>query len=172
MNKKVDLTPSHRIWLAKAMDLAEKSPENGGSPHPSVKVGAIFVGANGRVISKAVNRFARKLDDEKTERYEDNVRSMWVNCAEQMALANAIRLGKKLNGARLYVTLEPCAVCAGLIVESGIKEVIIPSSSRSFYRKLKQKWKKSMDIGYLKLVEAGVKVTFIEMTTPTDPLHQ
>lgn len=163
MPKKTDLMPAHRIWLAKAIALAEKSPDEGGSPHPTVKVGAIFVGKDGKVISKAVNRFAHKLDDHKEERYDDKVRSMWVNCAEQMALAQALRHGKSLVGSRLYVTLEPCAVCAGLLVESGIREVFMPTSSRDFYRKLKQKWKTSMDIGYTKLEEGGIKVTCIDM---------
>ncbi len=163
MPNKIDLTPTHRIWLAKALTLAEKEPENGGSPHPTVKVGAIFVGTDGRVISQAVNRFAHRLNDESVERYDDEVRSMWINCAEQMALAQALRHGKSLVGSRLYVTLEPCAVCAGLLVESGVKEVIMPTSSREFYRKLKQKWKTSMDVGRAKLLEGGVKVTCIDM---------
>lgn len=163
MPKKTDLLPTHRIWLAKAMNLAEKDPDHGGSPHPTVKVGAIFVSSEGKILSKAVNRFARKLDDGQIDRYDDKVRSMWVNCAEQMAIGSALRRNKCLKGSRLYVTLEPCAVCAGLIVESGVKEVIMPTSSRAFYNKLKQKWKTSMDIGYAKLEEAGVKVTCVDM---------
>lgn len=152
-----------RAWLDLAIKTANAAPEKGGSPHPRVKVGAILVDAKGKEIARAVNRFATGVDRRRPERYENNARSLWINCAEQMALAQALRHKADVKGAKMYVTLEPCAVCAGLLVESGIREVVVPLSSRRSYAKLKAKWKKSIEIGTSKLTEAGVKITAVDM---------
>lgn len=160
-----DTTKEHRFWLAKAEAAAHKPPEHGGSPHPSVKVGAVLVGADGKEIASGANRFAHGVDWCRAERYEDGSRSMWFNCAEQMVLASALRQKANIEGARLYVTLEPCTVCAGLIAECGIREVIVPLNALRAYAKLKAKWQKSVEIGLGKLTEAGVKVTTVDMGT-------
>jgi len=153
----------HRAWLAKALAAAAKDPTQGGSPHPTVKVGAVLVGADGREIAQGANRFADGLDWQKPERYEDGARSMWFNCAEQMVIAKALRDKAEIKGARLYVTLEPCAVCAGLVAECGIKEVFLPDQAVCSYPRLKPKWRQSVEIGLGKLLEAGVKVTKIAL---------
>ncbi len=154
----------HRHWLAKALAAARKGPEKGGSPHPTVKVGAVLVGADGKEIAEGANRFAHGLDWTKEERFEDGSRSLWFNCAEQMVIAKALRDKAEIKGARLYVTLEPCAVCAGLIVECGIKEVFLPLEAVDAYPRLKPKWRKSVEIGLGKLLEAGVRVTKVDMS--------
>ncbi len=153
----------HRAWLRRAAALAEASPESGGSPHPKVKIGALLVDAKGREIAAGVNRFPSGVDRRRPERYENGSRSLWINCAEQMALAEAMRKGADLKGAALYVTLEPCAICAGLIAECGVKEVFVPVRSRRRYAALKAKWKHSIDVGQIKLTEAGVRVTAIDV---------
>ena len=152
-----------RDWLLKASDIAKASPEKGGSPHPTVKVGAILVDAKGHEIARAANGFAHGIDRRRPERYENGSRSLWINCAEQMVVAKAVRAQANIKGAKLYVTLEPCAICAGLLVECGIREVVVPLSSRRSYAKLKAKWKKSIEIGTSKLTEAGVTITAVDM---------
>jgi dCMP deaminase len=44
--------------------------------------------------------------------------------AEQNALCQAARYGIALEGATLYCTMEPCRVCAMLIISSGITRVV------------------------------------------------
>ena len=44
--------------------------------------------------------------------------------AEQNVITTAANAGLSLFGARLYVTHSPCAICAKLIINAGIKEVI------------------------------------------------
>lgn len=44
--------------------------------------------------------------------------------AEQNAICQAARHGVALDGATLYCTMEPCRVCAMLIIASGIKRVV------------------------------------------------
>ena len=44
--------------------------------------------------------------------------------AEQNAICQAARHGIPLNGATLYCTMEPCRVCAMLIISVGIVRVV------------------------------------------------
>ncbi|MGI9076850.1 MAG: tRNA adenosine(34) deaminase TadA [Gemmatimonadaceae bacterium] len=68
-----------------------------------IPVGAVVV-RNGEVVASASNRMVRDRDA--------------TAHAELLALrAAAARLGSwRLQGCTLYVTLEPCAMCAGAIV--------------------------------------------------------
>lgn len=75
-----------------------------------VPVGAVIVKDN-KVISKGYNR--REIDN------------ISINHAEIIAIKKAC---KKLNSWRLedckmYVTLEPCSMCAGAIIQSRIKKI-------------------------------------------------
>lgn len=155
----------HRQWLSRAESVAHQPASQGGSPHPSVKVGAILVSAKGREIAAAANRFAQGVDRRRRERYREGSKSLWINCAEQLAIMQALRNRSDVRGATLYVTLEPCAVCAGLIAELGLRHVCAPVGAMRRYAKLKQKWKKSIEIGLTKLAEAGVP--FVSVDTGT-----
>ena len=44
--------------------------------------------------------------------------------AEMNAISQAAYHGIALNGATLYCTLSPCLICARLIINAGIKEVV------------------------------------------------
>ena len=77
-----------------------------------VPVGAVIV-KDGKVIAKAYNQKEYRNDT--------------TNHAEILAIKKA---SKKLNSWRLldcemYVTLEPCSMCAGALIQSRIKKVYI-----------------------------------------------
>jgi len=76
-----------------------------------VPIGAVVV-LNGNVIARAANRTIRDCDP--------------TAHAEMVALrAAAQALGNhRLAGATLYVTLEPCAMCAGAIVQARVERVV------------------------------------------------
>jgi dCMP deaminase len=44
--------------------------------------------------------------------------------AEQNALLQAAMIGIACDGASMYVTCQPCNMCAKMIINAGIKEVI------------------------------------------------
>ena len=44
--------------------------------------------------------------------------------AEMNAISFAAKHGINTNGCTLYVTLSPCIICANLIIQAGIKEVV------------------------------------------------
>lgn len=62
----------------------------------------------------------RVIDDDGTER-QHCVRTVH---AEQNAICQAARYGISLEGATLYCKMEPCRVCAMLIISVGIKRVV------------------------------------------------
>jgi tRNA(Arg) A34 adenosine deaminase TadA len=76
-----------------------------------VPVGAVLVAEN-RIVARAHNRPVQSHDP--------------TAHAEILALRRAARkLGNyRLNGCSLYVTIEPCAMCAGAIVHARLKRVI------------------------------------------------
>ena len=81
-----------------------------------VPVGAIIV-RNGEIISKAHNS--------KTHTHDI------FNHAEIIAIKKAIKkIGDwRLNDCEMYVTLEPCPMCASAIQQSRIKKIYIGTSS-------------------------------------------
>jgi tRNA(adenine34) deaminase len=76
-----------------------------------VPVGAIVV-VNGSVIARGANRTIADCDP--------------TAHAEIVALREAARAMRnhRLAGATLYVTIEPCAMCAGAIVQARLERVV------------------------------------------------
>ena len=83
-----------------------------------VPVGAIVV-LNDKVIGKGFNRREAKLDIS--------------SHAEIEAMKDAAKgLGSwNLKGCSLYVTVEPCMMCSGAILQSGISRVVYGSDDPS-----------------------------------------
>jgi tRNA(adenine34) deaminase len=77
-----------------------------------VPVGAVLVDAAGEVIARAHNRPIAASDP--------------TAHAEVVALRRAARrLGNyRLPGTTLYVTVEPCAMCAGALVQARVARVV------------------------------------------------
>ena len=77
-----------------------------------VPVGAIIV-KDGKVIAKAYNEKETKYDTTKH--------------AEILAIQKASKKLKtwRLNDCDMYVTLEPCSMCAGALIQSRIRKVYI-----------------------------------------------
>ena len=94
-------------YMRHALELAKKAAELG-----EVPVGAVVVSGD-KVISEAYN-----------------LRETGKNAlahAELMAMDKACAAlgGWRLDGCELYVTLEPCPMCAGAIVQARIPKVVI-----------------------------------------------
>ncbi|MFI5180136.1 MAG: tRNA adenosine(34) deaminase TadA [Thermoanaerobaculia bacterium] len=100
------MTADDSRWMREALRTARRAPSHGDVP-----VGAVVV-KNGAVIARAQNR--READGDPTAH------------AEVIAIRKAARkLGSwRLDGCTLYVTLEPCAMCAGAIVLSRIPRLV------------------------------------------------
>ncbi len=94
------------LWMTEALRLAREAGAAG-----EVPVGAVVV-LDGEIIGRGFNQPIGRHDP--------------TAHAEIMALRNAAtRLGNyRLPGATLYVTLEPCTMCAGAIMHARIARVV------------------------------------------------
>ncbi|TVP68360.1 MAG: nucleoside deaminase [Leptolyngbya sp. LCM1.Bin17] len=101
----------HRGWMLRALELAEAAGKAGDVP-----VGAIVIGPDDQVLAVTSNR--REQDQDPTAH------------AEVLALrAAAHQLGNwHLNHCTLYVTLEPCPMCAGAIILSRLGLLVYGAS--------------------------------------------
>lgn len=92
-------------WMEEALSAAREGCAAG-----EVPVGAVVV-AHDRVVARSANRTVRDGDP--------------TGHAELVALrAAAAVAGPLLGGCTLYVTLEPCAMCAGAIVLARLDRVV------------------------------------------------
>ena len=94
----------HKYWMLQAIDFVKETKSE-------VPVCALIVKEN-KLISKEVNK-VESLND-------------CTAHAEILAIREASRKVNnwRLNDCVLYTTLEPCAMCAGAIINSRIKKVI------------------------------------------------
>ena len=93
--------------MRRALDLARAAGRNG-----EVPVGAVVVGADGRLLVEAANARQARCDP--------------TAHAEILALrrAGAVLGESHLDGCTLVVTLEPCTMCAGAILLARIERVV------------------------------------------------
>jgi tRNA(adenine34) deaminase len=95
-----------RVWMEAALAEARAAGDEG-----EVPVGAVVV-AGGAIVGRGRNAVERLLDP--------------TAHAEILAIGAAARsLGApRLTGATIYVTMEPCAMCAGAIVGARLARLV------------------------------------------------
>lgn len=77
-----------------------------------VPVGAVLVDASGELLARGRNR--REVDQDPTAHAE----------IDALRAAARARSDWHLNGCTLYVTMEPCPMCAGALVNARIARVV------------------------------------------------
>ena len=91
------------------------------SKDPSTKVGAVIADDKGRIVSLGFNGFPQKISDNERLNDRDEKYNVIVH-----AEANAILFANKdLSGYTIYTyPFQPCSRCAGLIIQSELKELL------------------------------------------------
>ncbi len=102
-----DDAETDRRWMEVALAEADVAAARG-----EVPVGCVIVGPDGTELARGHN--LRETDEDPTAH------------AEMIALRAAARaLGSwRLEGTTLYVTLEPCVMCAGALVNARVPRVV------------------------------------------------
>lgn len=122
------------------------------------KVGAIIV-LKGKILGKGNNSVPENcmpctIDSCLRKKYNLKSGERQELCrvvhAEQNAIINSLKKGYDLNNATIYVTKSPCMICAKLIINVGIKEVIYAN-------------KYPDEEAFKILKEAGVKTKYFEI---------
>lgn len=106
-------TDADRHWMRHALNLAAQA----GDTFDEVPVGAVIVGPDGALLAEANNLTG--------ERHDPGAH------AEMLAIAAAGKaLGsKRLTGCKLYVSLEPCPMCASALVHARVDELVFAADS-------------------------------------------
>lgn len=101
----------HRSWMEYAIKLAQRAGDAG-----EVPVGAVIVDVQGDLIAQAINSKEKEQDA--------------TAHAELLAIRRACKVKQNWNlgDCTLYVTLEPCAMCAGAIINSRLKLLVYGAS--------------------------------------------
>jgi creatinine deaminase len=95
------------IFMKAAIEEAKVGLQEGGIP-----IGSVIV-KDGKIVGRGHNK---RVQD------NDPIMHAEINC-----LRNGGRIGN-YNGTTLYSTLMPCYLCAGAVVQFGIKKVVVGES--------------------------------------------
>ncbi len=108
------MTSPHEAYMQEAIALAKQA-----AALDEVPIGALVV-YEGRIIARAHNL-------RETNR-------MATAHAELLAIEEACRVrgGWRLHGCTLYVTLEPCAMCAGAAINARIDRIVYGAYDQRF----------------------------------------
>ena len=103
---------NHQYWMSQAVSFASEVKDE-------VPISALIV-KNNILISKSVNQI-EALNDATAH-------------AEILAIREAsCKLGDwRLNDCTLYTTLEPCAMCAGAIINSRVSKIVFGAYDKDF----------------------------------------
>lgn len=101
-------------YMLIALKEAEKAFNKGDVP-----IGAVIV-ENGKIISKGHN--------------QKEVKKIATKHAEIVAIEKACKKKKSwyLNDCTIYITLEPCIMCCGAILQSRISRVVYATTNEKF----------------------------------------
>ena len=97
---------THEKWMQKALGEARRA-----FTEEEVPVGAVVV-YKGRLIARAHNQVKRLKDP--------------TAHAEMIAItqASSYLKNERLNGAAVYVTIEPCSMCVGALILARVKRLV------------------------------------------------
>jgi tRNA(adenine34) deaminase len=104
-----------QFWMREAIRAAEKASERG-----EVPVGACLVDSQGEILAVAGNLTITETDP--------------TAHAEILVLREAARkIGNyRLTDTTVYTTIEPCAMCAGALVNARIKRLVFGATDERF----------------------------------------
>ena len=99
-------------WMQQALALAETAQRE----HDEIPVGALLVSADGELLGEGWNR---NLADHDPSAHAEIV---------AMRAAGTRLANHRLVGSTLYVTLEPCAMCAMALVHARVARLVYAAS--------------------------------------------
>ena len=107
-NHATDPAPDHIAWMRRALVLAQRAQDQ----DDEIPVGALVVSPDGEMVGEGGNRNIAEHDP--------------AAHAEIVAMRAAGRVlgNHRLVGCTLYVTLEPCAMCAMAMIHARIARLV------------------------------------------------
>lgn len=116
-----------------------------------VPIGAVVVGPDGTIVARGYNQVEKK--------------HLQIAHAEVIAISRASKkiCDWRLNNFALYVTLEPCTMCMGLIRLSRLSRIVFGAQSKLFGYQLDKEgqlplYKKDIEIKQGILADSAVEI--------------
>lgn len=106
-NERTPLLLTDEEYMEKALILAQEA-----ALHGEIPVGALVVDKDGKIIGEGFNR---------REELQSPIAHAEILAIEQAAKTLGSR---RLLGCTLYVTLEPCPMCAGAVINASLKRLV------------------------------------------------
>ncbi len=126
----------------------------------SKQVGAVIV-RDGRILSTGYNgtpsgyvNCCDYWDNEYTAEHHEWSKTYEIH-AEMNAIIWAARQGICVEGATIYVTLEPCSECSKNIIASGIKRIVFSKSYEHTHSDTISKFIKDNGVSIEQLISKG-----------------
>lgn len=141
---------ANRKWDDRFMDLAKFVAM--WSKDPSTQVGCVIVRNDKTVASMGFNGFPRGVGDDRGRYNDRDTKLRFVVHAEANAVVGA---RASVEGMTAYCTFFPCCECAKLLIQAGIKEVVVPSDVAP------ERYRESMAAAKDMFAEAGVKTRVV-----------
>lgn len=99
------------------------------SKDPATKVGAVATSPESNaVLETGYNGLPRGVED-RPERMERPAKYLWTAHAEENLVAHAAR--SVLGGSTVHVTHLCCSRCARMLINAGVKHVVVDGSGRT-----------------------------------------
>jgi dCMP deaminase len=155
----LDIPISSDKWNRRFLKLAHEVAS--WSKDTSTKVGAVIMGPDRDPRSFGYNGLPRGVNDNRPERFVRPAKYSWTEHAERNALANCNRVGIPTKDCSIYVTHFPCSHCSRMIIQSGLKSVVV--DKESIENEFGERWSEDFQISYEMLQEAGVSVSLVSV---------
>ena len=138
-------------WQKRFFDLAQLVAT--WSKDPSSQVGAVIVDDKKRIVSVGFNGLPIGVEDTEERLNKRELKYELSVHAEANAILTA---PKSVVGCTIYVyPYLPCSRCAGAIIQSGIKRVVVED------KPIPDRWLENFNLATAILEEAGVAVDII-----------
>lgn len=123
------------------------------SKDPSTKVGAVIVDQDRRIVSVGYNGLPRGVEDSNERLHNRDIKYKMILHAERNCLLFSQR---NIKDCIMYVfPMMPCASCASMIIQSGIKKVVAPHNDNP-------RWIADFEMSKELFKEAGVELVLID----------
>ncbi len=127
------------------------------SKDPSTQVGAVAVRER-RILATGYNGLPKGVADLPERLEQRELKYAMVAHAEANCITHAAEAGVSLRDSSIYVwPFHPCGSCAGLLINSGIRRVVIPQLETP------ERWAFNFSLAATMFQEAGVELREVEV---------
>jgi dCMP deaminase len=109
----------HEYFFRLCLEVARKSKDR------SIRVGCILAGPDHEIRSAGFNGFPMGVQDNDEKYHGRPLKYLITQHAERNAISLAARAGTSLKDCTAYISLPPCAQCAGGLIQAGIENVLM-----------------------------------------------